>query len=118
MIEMNKQKQAEIKGFLGWLEREIGAPIGDLKLKTTIKAYYEHDFDALLDALKQNKKSIQPDPTGREFQEKVQQEYNTSTNKLKPLLTQIEATDRLIDQIVYKLYGPTEEEIKVVEESL
>jgi len=35
--------------------------------------------------------------------------------ELKPLLARIEATDRLIDQIVYKLYGLTEEEIAVVE---
>jgi hypothetical protein len=28
----------------------------------------------------------------------------------------IELTDKLIDQIVYKLYGLTEEEIRVVEE--
>jgi hypothetical protein len=35
--------------------------------------------------------------------------------KLKPLLARIEATDRLIDRIVYKLYGLTDEEIGVVE---
>ena len=29
----------------------------------------------------------------------------------------IEATDGLIDQIVYKLYGLTDDEIKIVEES-
>jgi len=32
-----------------------------------------------------------------------------------PLLTRIETADRLIDQIVYRLYGLTEEEIVVVE---
>lgn len=31
------------------------------------------------------------------------------------LLRQIDATDRQIDQMVYKLYGLTEEEIKIVE---
>jgi len=35
--------------------------------------------------------------------------------KFKPLLARIEATDRLIDRIVYRLYGLTEEEIGVVE---
>lgn len=29
---------------------------------------------------------------------------------------EIEATDRQIDQLVYELYGLTEEEIKIVEE--
>ena len=34
---------------------------------------------------------------------------------VRPLLAHIEATDGIIDQIVYQLYGPTEEEIAVVE---
>ncbi len=34
------------------------------------------------------------------------------------LQRQIEATDRQIDQLVYELYDLTEEEIKIVEESL
>ncbi|MGA9098380.1 MAG: hypothetical protein WB392_05550 [Methanotrichaceae archaeon] len=35
--------------------------------------------------------------------------------KLTPLRDRIEKTDRLIDQIVYRLYGLTEEEIGIVE---
>ncbi len=38
-------------------------------------------------------------------------------DRLAPLMGRIEVTDRLIDQIVYKLYGLTEDEIKIVEES-
>jgi hypothetical protein len=38
-------------------------------------------------------------------------------DKLIPLESQIEFTDRLIDQIVYRLYGLTPEEIKLVEKS-
>jgi len=33
---------------------------------------------------------------------------------LEPLKTRIKATDELIDEIVYKLYGLTEEEIRIV----
>jgi hypothetical protein len=33
--------------------------------------------------------------------------------KFKPLMERIAATDGLIDQIVYKLYGLTEEEIGI-----
>jgi hypothetical protein len=33
------------------------------------------------------------------------------------LQCQIDATDRQIDQLVYELYGLTDEEIKIVEES-
>lgn len=38
-------------------------------------------------------------------------------SKLAPLMEKIKATDRLIDLIVYKLYGLTADEIKIVEGS-
>ncbi|MDO9097608.1 MAG: hypothetical protein Q7U60_05770, partial [Candidatus Methanoperedens sp.] len=53
-----------------------------------------------------------------EPKEKLQAEFNTSVGKLAPLLKRIEATDGLIDAIVYRLYGLTEEEIKIVNESI
>ncbi|NIA09671.1 MAG: restriction endonuclease [Nitrospiraceae bacterium] len=34
--------------------------------------------------------------------------------KLRPLIERIEKTDELIDQVVYRLYGLSEEEIKVI----
>jgi len=34
MLEMNKEKQKEIKGFLGWLEGYVGAKVEDLTPKT------------------------------------------------------------------------------------
>ena len=38
--------------------------------------------------------------------------------KLSPLLLRIGKTDRLIDAIVYRLYGLTEAEVAIVEGSL
>ena len=35
--------------------------------------------------------------------------------KQRPLLDRIEKTDELIDDVVYRLYGLTEEEIRIVE---
>ena len=37
---------------------------------------------------------------------------------LTPLKARIKATDTLIDEIVYRLYGLTEEEIKIIEEKI
>ncbi len=120
MIEMNKEKNAEIKGFLRWFEGEIGAPVEELTNKTAIKEYYEAGFDALAGVLAKNKKKLKDgyDPTRREPKEKLQEEFNVSVGKLAPLLKRIEKTDKLIDQIVYKLYGLTEDEITIVEESI
>jgi hypothetical protein len=120
MIEMNKEKNVEIKGFLQWFEGEIGAPVEELTNKTAIKEYYEAGFDAFAGALAKNKKKLKDgyDPTRCEPKEKLQAEFNASVGKLAPLLKRIEATDKLIDQIVYKLYGLTKDEIKIVEGSI
>ncbi|MDP2754030.1 MAG: hypothetical protein Q8P40_06515 [Nitrospirota bacterium] len=58
MIEMNKEKNAEIKGFLRWFEGEIGAPVEQLTNKTAIKEYYAHGFKGFFGALAKNKKKL------------------------------------------------------------
>lgn len=115
MIEINKKKIDEIKGFLKWFEREIQADIETLTNKTAIKEYHEHTFEQLLDVLKQNKKKLSVDPSDRNKQELFEKHFIGSIERLNPLKAQIEATDKLIDQIVYKLYGLTEDEIKIAE---
>lgn len=115
MIELSKQKQKEIKGFLKWIKREWKVDIEALALKTKLKEYHKHGFDEMLWTAKRNKKLIKHDPESREFQERLEQEWEASMKKLRPLKEKIPLTDNLIDQIVYKLYGLTEEEIKIVE---
>jgi hypothetical protein len=41
--------------------------------------------------------------------------FNTESNKALELKSKIDATDKEIEQMVYKLYDLTEEEIKIVE---
>ncbi len=113
MIEMNKAKQVEVKGFLDWLEREIGAKIDDLKNKTNLKDYHNSPFEVLLEVLKENHRTLSVDPNERKFQDRLAKEYTDSLAKLGPLRARLEATDRLIDQIVYKLYGLSEDEIAI-----
>lgn len=117
MIETNKQKWGETKSFLSWVEREIGAPVENLSNKTAIEEYHENTFDKLIEVLKKNKKKLSIDPHRREFQDRLRKEFDESVKKLTPLKAKIQETDALIDQIVYKLYGLTDEEIKTVEES-
>ena len=115
MLEMNKTKGKEIRGFLHWLEREIGVEIDTLKNKTAIQSYFGLSLDGLLDILKKNRRSIAADPSSRSFQESLNREFTASLAKLNPLLTRIQGTDTLIDLVVYQLYGLTDEEIVVVE---
>ena len=115
MLEMNKEKQQEIRGFLSWLEGYVGAKVEDLTPKTRLQGYYEHDYESLLAVLKKNRKKLAVDPARREPGETLLAEFEGSMNKLQPLLERIEKTDRLIDAVVYRLYGLTEEEIGIVE---
>jgi hypothetical protein len=102
MIEMNKEKNAEIKGFLRWLEGEIGAPVEELTNKTAIKEYYADDFETLAGALAKNKKKLKEgnNSTRREPKEKLQAEFNASVRKLAPLLKRIDTTDKLMDESI------------------
>lgn len=115
MIEMNKRKQAETKRFLDWLRAEIGREIDDLRLKTKIRDYHAGDFDDLLKALKANDRVLNRIAHRSEFQADLRREFDASLAVLAPLKARIAATDWLIDQIVYHLYGLTEEEVAIVE---
>ncbi|MEY3866240.1 MAG: hypothetical protein RLZZ338_131, partial [Cyanobacteriota bacterium] len=123
MIALNQQKQTEIKSFLQWLERFIGCPIDTLTNKSKIQNYlgdYNKDephlnFEELIEVLKKNKKKLKIDPVARKDQQTLETEYQASLDTLLPIKTQLMTCDKLIDSIVYKLYGLTEEEIAIVE---
>ncbi len=115
MLEMNKQKQKEIKDFLSWLESYLGAKVEDLTPKTKLQGYYEHDYESFLAVLKKNSKKLAIDPARREPAEALKAEFEGSMGKLAPLRERIKQTDELIDAVVYRLYGLTEEEKRIVE---
>jgi len=118
MIEMNKEKNREVKGFLKWLEREIGAALDSLTNKTAVKDYHENSFEHLLDVLKKNKNKLSINPSDRKFQEQLDDNFKKSLSYLDPLKAKIAATDELIDEIVYRLYGLTQEDVEIVKGGL
>jgi len=117
IIDYNKQKDLEVAGFLNYLKREIGTSVDELAGKSKICEYFDFDFEELLATLKKNSKKLLVDPNRRDFQERLKAEFDASVSKLKPVIRRIELTDKLIDRIVYSLYGLTEEEIEIVESS-
>jgi len=131
MIEVNKEKQAEMKRFLGWLEEKlrispdrqgregIDALTGKTKLRGYLGDYQkgeEHlSFDEFLTILRRNRSRIGAGLSDPAFVERLRSEYESSLAKLLPIRTRLAKTDWLIDQVVYRLYGLTKEEIKIVE---
>ncbi|OPZ44049.1 MAG: hypothetical protein BWY93_00788 [Euryarchaeota archaeon ADurb.BinA087] len=120
MVQMFKDKNEEINKFLKFLENEIGTSIDVLSNKTVIKEYYNYDFNNLVEVLTKNRNKLKNgySPKNRTNYENLQGWYNSSVGKLNPLLQRINATDSLIDKIVYKLYGLNEEEIKIIEDRM
>ena len=121
MTRLHRDRQAEIMGFLGWLECYLGVKVEYLKSKTKVSEYYKAEvaWEGFLSALQQSRRPIQlakgVDISRREPQATIRSERDPSVAKLTPMLEAIELTDKLIDQIVYKLYGLTKEEVTVVE---
>ncbi len=120
MIEMNKEKGREVRDFLDWLANYTGLALEDWALKTNLRAYYEHDWAEMQRVLERNQRKmpnvvLDVEAYRNEPAQKIRAAWETSMATLRPLLADIEATDRLIDRIVYQLYGLTEEEIAVVE---
>jgi type I restriction-modification system DNA methylase subunit len=83
------------------------------KSSKKLKEFYNYDFKTFLSELK--KKKIILTLKQQDEWEQYFNEYKTEINKLQQ---QINQTDNEIDQLVYKLYGLTEEEIKIVENSV
>lgn len=48
----------------------------------------------------------------------LKEELEKSINVINPMLQKIKETTNEIDQMVYEFYGFTDEEIKIIEESL
>jgi hypothetical protein len=123
MIDQNKQKQSEMKRFVGWLEGLLKVSVDDLIGKSKLNNYLgdnkisepELTFAELEDILYKNKGKLGISLSDARLMAKLRDEYEKSLSALRPIKSALAWTDNLIDQIVYRLYGLTEEEIKVIE---
>jgi len=110
MLEMNKTLQNEINSFKEWLTHIFNVE----KFSQKLEKYYELSIDEFLAELKKKKVDVK----NRENFTSLKEEFEKSVSKIRPLLQEIEETDNEIDQMVYELYGLTDDEIKIIEDSL
>jgi hypothetical protein len=106
MLSLYKSFNSKQKGFLSRIQSNFTID----KTSNKLKEFYNYDFKTFLSELKKKKVTLtlkQQDEWEQYFNE-----YKTEINKLQH---QINQTDKEIDQLVYKLYNLTEEEIKIVE---
>ncbi|MFW6121653.1 MAG: Eco57I restriction-modification methylase domain-containing protein [Petrotogales bacterium] len=117
MMDGIKEGRKEIKEFIEWLETIVGVKIGSLSDKNKLAHYYEFDFGEFFDILKKNKNKLAVNVLSKEFHTNLKQGFENSVDKISSLGDKLAFTDELTDQIVYKLYGLSNEEIKIVEEN-
>jgi len=82
------------------------------KISKKLNSFYDYDFKTLLSELKKQKITL-----SLIQQDEWEDYFNTYKTEINHLQTQITQTDQQIDQMVYELYGLTDEEIEIVEGS-
>ena len=108
ILALNKELQEKKNTFLNRLKDNFELD----RISNKVDAFYNFDFKTLLSELKKRKvmlSLIQQDEWEEYFMA-----YKTEINALRE---QINQTENEIDQLVYELYGLTQDEIKIVEEA-
>lgn len=123
MVRLNKEKQALQNDFLSYLSKTLHTPekdgkagLGTLNGRSRLFNYpgeYQQEelflsLDELWDIIGTNLSTT--------LKNSIQAQYDPNRAKIEPLKKQLKQIDTLIDQIVYRLYGLTEEERVFMEE--
>jgi hypothetical protein len=132
MLRLNKEKQALQKSFLNTLvetlyiqsqpDKDGKVGIEALKNKSQILNYpgdYQKGdeplkWEALCTILRANKNRYQVHNM-ESLLPRIEEIYAQNLAQVLPIKDQLQRTDWLIDQVVYRLYGLTEDEQRIVE---
>jgi hypothetical protein len=106
MLSLNKQLQETAQKFQRNLQREFNLE----KLSGKLENWFQTPFNEFLKELEKSKVKLTISQKA-EWEDYFLQEQKKAID----IKHQIDTTDNEIDQIVYALYGLTEEEIKIVE---
>lgn len=112
LVDRNLELNSELFDFSNKFARSILNNTAIDKLSNKLTEFYKYDFKTFLDELKKKKVTL-----SLKEQDEWEEYFNEHKQKILELQYQIDQTDKEIDQLVYQLYGLTEEEIKIVEES-
>ena len=108
MLELNKKLQELKKNFINELNLE--------KVPTKLQKFEELDFDDFAKEYAKAKKLKFTDKLEeRNFKNEWQRLFENDKKEVLEIQNQINITDKEIDQMVYKLYNLTPDEIKIVE---
>ncbi|MGJ0377701.1 Eco57I restriction-modification methylase domain-containing protein [Aliarcobacter cryaerophilus] len=109
MLELNKKLQELKQNFINELNLE--------KVPTKLQKFEELDFDDFVKEYAKAKKLKFADKLEeRNFKNEWQRLFENDKKEVLEIQNQINITDKEIDQMVYKLYDLTPDEIKIIKE--
>ena len=116
MIAMNAEKRTTAKQFLTDLKDFHAIEARALNPKTKLDEFWKLEAADVFAHLRKNTKLLatQNVRLTEDAEEKLRARFSKSQSALLPLETEISFTDTLIDEIVYRLYALTADEIKIV----
>ena len=106
MLTLNETRQKSSNRFINRIKENLQIS----KTTAALENFYELEFKDFVKELTKQKVKL-----SLKQQDEWEEYFTEYKNQLQELQTQIIATDKEINALVYKLYGLTEEEIKVVE---
>jgi len=106
LLELSKIFQSKKTKFLKRVKDNLSLD----KLSKKLEAFYEYEFKIFLAELKKKKVTL----TLKE-QDEWEEYFEAYQKELLEIQAKIDAMDKLIDEMVYALYGFSEDEIAVVE---
>jgi hypothetical protein len=117
MMAMNAEKRTTAKQFLTDLKDFHGIDVRALNPKTKLDEFWKLEAADVFAHLRKNAKVLaaQNVRLSDHAEEKIRARFSKSKSTLVPLDAQIAFTDRFIDEIVYRLYGLTQDERRFVE---
>ncbi|MBL7095946.1 restriction endonuclease subunit M, partial [candidate division KSB1 bacterium] len=106
MLELNKQLQEKKYKFFSRIKNNLEIE----KISSKLNSFYNNDFKSFLSELKKQKIIL-----SLKQQDEWEEYFNNYKTELLNIQAEINKTDNEIDQMVYKLYNLSDEEIQIIE---
>lgn len=113
MLSLNKSLQEVSSKFSKYFSGQFKLE----KLSSKLEKWYELSFEEFIKEINKTIKTQKSTPLTKKDEFDWIDLFEENKQKANKLQTEIAATDKTIDKMVYELYGLTEEEIKIVENS-
>lgn len=114
MLRLHTEKQEEQKRFADYLIQSQGLTLD--RDKTPLSNFYDLEWEAFRLGL--TKRKIDTQTWAEPVFRNIITEFEARRSAIRTLLSSVHFTDHLLDQIVYRLYSLTPDEIQLVKSSL